>query len=32
LTEFIKNFQNEREDEDFKALKSKIREILDEIV
>jgi hypothetical protein len=32
LTEFIKNFQNERDDEDFRALKNKIREILDDLV
>lgn len=32
LTEFIKNFQNEKDDENLLALKNRMREILDELV
>ena len=32
LTEFIKNFQNEKDDENFMALKNRMREILDDLV
>jgi hypothetical protein len=32
LTEFIINFQNDREDGDFTLLKNRMREILDELV
>lgn len=31
LTDFIKNFQQDRDEADFKALKNKMREVLDEI-
>ena len=32
LTEFIKNFQNEKDDENLRALKNRMREILDDLV
>jgi hypothetical protein len=31
LKDFIKNFQHDREEVEFKALKNKMREILDEL-
>jgi len=31
LKDFIKNFQHDREEPEFKALKNKMREILDDI-
>jgi hypothetical protein len=31
LKDFIKNFQHDREEAEFKALKNKMREILDDI-
>jgi acid phosphatase family membrane protein YuiD len=31
LNDFIKNFQQERDEADFKALKNRMREILDEM-
>lgn len=31
LTDFIKGFQNERDDADFVALKNRMREVLDEL-
>lgn len=31
LKDFIKNFQHDREEQEFKALKNKMREILDDM-
>lgn len=31
LTDFIKNFQQDRDEADFKALKNRMREVLDDL-
>jgi hypothetical protein len=31
LNDFIKNFQQDRDEPDFKALKNRMREVLDEL-